>query len=47
MEKIKFESVAEFLKRGGKITVVSPRKAHGAQKKVSIKVPGRFAGLVK
>ena len=41
------ESVAEFLARGGQITMVKPMKARGAQKKVTIKVPYRFKGLVK
>lgn len=45
--KVRYESVSEFLKRGGKITVVEPKRARGAQKKPTIKVPSRFAGLVK
>jgi len=46
-KQAKFETVAEFLKRGGKVTVAAPRKAYGAQKKAKIKVPSRFMGLVK
>jgi hypothetical protein len=41
-----FESVAEFLKRGGKITVARPRHAKNAQKKQQIKVPFRLGKLV-
>jgi hypothetical protein len=41
------ETVAEFLARGGKVTMAKPMKAHGAQKKQTIKVPARFMGMVK
>lgn len=41
-----FETVAEFLKRGGKITVASPRHAKNAQKKQTIKVPFRMGKLI-
>ena len=40
------ETVAEFVARGGKVKVAAPHKAYGAQKKVTIKVPSRFYGLV-
>lgn len=42
-----FETVAEFVKRGGKITVAAPRRAKNAQKKQTIKVPFRIGKLVR
>lgn len=41
-----FETVAEFVKRGGKITVAAPHKALNAQKKQQIKVPFRIGKLI-
>jgi len=41
-----YETVAEFVKRGGKITVAKPHKAHNAQKNQKIKVPFRIGKLV-
>jgi len=43
MEKITFESVEEFLARGGKITTVKPAKAYGSQKPQMIKVKNSFS----
>jgi hypothetical protein len=42
-----FETVAEFVKRGGTITVAKPRRAKNAQKKQTIKVPFRIGKLVR
>jgi len=42
---MKFETVEEFIKRGGKITVVAPHKALNAQKKQTIKVPFRIGRM--
>lgn len=39
------ETVAEFLARGGKVTIAKPMKARGAQKKVTIKVPYRIGKM--
>jgi hypothetical protein len=36
------ESVEDFVKRGGKIKQVAAHKAHGSQKKQTIKVPFRM-----
>jgi len=41
-----YETVAEFEKRGGKITVAKPRHAKNAQKAQTIKVPFRIGKLV-
>jgi hypothetical protein len=37
------ESVQEFLNRGGQVTICKPMKAHGAQKKQTIKCPNSFS----
>lgn len=42
---VSFESVSEFLARGGQVTVVAPKKAHGAQKKQMIKRAYRKTGF--
>lgn len=42
-----YETVAEFVKRGGTITVAKPRKACQAQKTQTIKVPFRIGKLVR
>lgn len=41
MEK-QFETVEEFLARGGKIKTIAAHKAHNAQKPQTIKVPYRI-----
>jgi hypothetical protein len=40
-----FETVAEFVKRGGTITMAKPHKAFNAQKKQTIKVPFRIGRM--
>jgi len=40
-----YETIAEFLKRGGKIMVAKPHKAFNAQKKQTIKVPFRIGRM--
>ena len=39
---MEMETVAEFIARGGKVKVLAPHKAYGAQKKTTIKVPVRM-----
>lgn len=42
---VAFESVEEFLARGGQVTVIDPKKAYGAQKKQTIKRAYRKSGF--
>lgn len=43
---MQYETVAEFKKRGGTITVVAPRHAKNAQTPQRIKVPFRIGKLI-
>lgn len=41
---MKNETVEEFMARGGRVTMVKPMKARGAQSGQKIKTPMRFMG---